>query len=298
MRGTEFAELAAFAAVAEKGSFALAAAKLGVTPSALSQTLRKLEERLGIRLLNRTTRSVAPSEAGARLLARLRPTLADLDQAMAEVRALRGRPSGLLRINASRIAVSQWIAPLVGRFHAAYPDVVLDLVGDDRLVDIVAAGFDAGIRLGERLERDMVAVKVSDEIEMMVVASPSYLARHGTPKTPRDLRHHRCIGGRMPTTGAPYRWEFERGKEKLEVAVEGPLIVSDMDAGVPAALEGVGIAYLFDYQAKPWIAAGKLKRLLREWTPPFPGFYLYYPSRRQIPPALRAFIDFIRQVEK
>jgi DNA-binding transcriptional LysR family regulator len=287
MRGSDYADLRAFAAIAERGSFARAASHIGVSPSALSQTIRGLEERLGIRLLNRTTRSVAPSEAGARLLARLLPAMAELDAAVADVTTLRDTPSGLLRINATRIAAVHYLAPLVGPFHRAYPDV------EDRLVDIVAGRYDAGIRLGEMVEKDMIAVKLTGDLEMMVVAAPAYLDRAGTPKTPRELRGHRCINFRWPTAGGLYRWEFERGDEKLEAAVDGPLIVNEPDIAVRAALDGVGIAYLFDHQVRPLIEAGRLVRLLQEWTPPFPGFYLYYPSRRQAPPVLRAFIDFV-----
>jgi DNA-binding transcriptional LysR family regulator len=293
MRGSDYADLRAFATIAELGSFARAANQLGVSPSALSQIIRDLEERLGVRLLNRTTRSVAPSEAGAKLLARLLPTMAELDAAVADVRALRDTPSGLLRINATRVAAIHYLAPLIGPFQRDYPDIVLDLVVDDRLVDIVAGRYDAGIRLGEMVERDMIAVKLSGDIEMTVVAAPSYLDRAGVPKTPRDLRHHRCINFRWPTTGGLYRWEFERGTEKLETAVEGPLIVNEPDVAVRAVVDGVGVAYLFEHQALPLVEAGKLVRLLKAWSPPFPGFYLYYPSRRQAPPALRAFIDFV-----
>jgi DNA-binding transcriptional LysR family regulator len=260
----------------------------------LSQTIRGLEERLGIRLLNRTTRSVAPSEAGARLLARLLPALADLDAAVADVRSLRDAPSGMLRINATRLAAIHHLAPLIAPFQCAYPDIVLDVAVEDRLVDIVAERFDAGIRLGEMVEKDMVAVKISGDLEMMVVAAPSYVERFGMPETPRDLRRHRCINFRWPTDGSLYRWEFERGKERLEAAVEGPLIVNEPEIAIRAALDGVGLAYLFDYQVLPFVAVGKLRRLLEEWLQPFPGFYLYYPSRRQMPPALRAFIDFLQ----
>jgi DNA-binding transcriptional LysR family regulator len=294
MRGSDYAELRAFAAILEHGSFARAASQLGISPSALSQTIRGLEERLGIRLLNRTTRSVAPSEAGARLLARLLPALADLDAAVADVRSLRDTPSGMLRINATRLAAIHYLAPLIAPFQRAYPDIVLDVAVEDRLVDIVAERFDAGIRLGEMVEKDMVAVKISGDLEMMVVAAPSYVERFGMPETPRDLRRHRCINFRWPTDGSLYRWEFERGEEKLEAAVEGPLIVNEPEIAIRAALDGVGLAYLFDYQIRSFVAAGKLRRLLEEWLQPFPGFYLYYPSRRQMPPALRAFIDFLQ----
>ena len=295
MRGSDYAELRAFAAIVEHGSFARAAARLGLSRSALSQTIRGLEERLGIRLLNRTTRSVAPSEAGVRLLAGLLPALADLDAAVANVRAMRDTPAGTLRINASRIGAVQYLAPLIGPFQEAYPDIVLDVVVDDRLVDIVADRFDAGIRLGEKVERDMVAVKLSGDVEMMVVAAPSYIDRFGEPRTPRDLQYHRCINTRWPTDGSLYRWEFERGAEKLEVAVQGPLIVTEPDIVARAVLDGVGIGYLFDHQVRPAVESGRLVHLLSDWTPAFPGFYLYYPSRRQLPPGLRAFVAFLRR---
>jgi DNA-binding transcriptional LysR family regulator len=295
MRGSDYAELRAFAAIVEHGTFARAAAQLSLSPSALSQIIRGLEERLGVRLLNRTTRSVAPSEAGARLLARLLPALADLDAAVAEARALSKAPSGLLRINAPRIAAVQYLAPLIGPFHDAYPDIVLDLAVDDELVDVVARGYDAGVRLGEMVEKDMVTVKLSGDLEMLVVAAPSYLDRCGAPENPRDLRRHRCINLRWPTDGRLYRWEFERGAEKLEVTVEGPLIVTAPEIAARAVLDGVGVGYLFDYLARPFVEAGKMVHLLADWTPLFPGFYLYYPSRRQTPPALRAFIDFVRR---
>jgi DNA-binding transcriptional LysR family regulator len=294
MRGSEYAELRALATIVEHRSFARAAAQLRVSPSALSQTIRGLEERLGVRLLNRTTRSVAPSEAGARLMARLGPAMAELDEAVADAAVSRGRPAGLLRINAPRIAALRFLAPLLGRFHRAYPDITLDIAVDDRITDIVAARFDAGIRLGERLERDMVAVKLSGPIEMMVVATPAYLAAHGTPRSPRDLARHVCINMSMPTSGNLYRWEFERGAQKLEVAVEGPLIVNDPDLALAAALDGVGIAYLFDHQLGRHLERGQLVRVLAAWSPPFPGFYLYHPGRRHTPATLRAFIDFLR----
>ncbi|WP_342362280.1 LysR family transcriptional regulator [Terrarubrum flagellatum] len=295
MRGSEHAELRAFAAITEHGGFARAAAQLGVSPSALSQTIRALEERLGVRLLNRTTRSVAPTEAGARLLERLLPAFADLDAAVADVRSSGGVPSGTLRISASRLAAIHYLAPLIGPFHRAYPDITLDLVVDDRLIDIVAGRFDAGIRLGEMVEKDMVVTRVGGDLRMTVVASPAYLATHGAPETPRDLRRHRCINFRWPTDGSFYRWEFERGEEKLEAAVEGPLIVNEAEVALRAALDGVGLAYLFDDATKRWVEAGRLVRLLEDWSPPFAGFHLYYPSRRQTPPALRAFIDFLKE---
>ncbi|MBW9053681.1 LysR family transcriptional regulator [Rhizobium mesosinicum] len=293
MRGSDYAELRAFAAVAEQGNFARAAARLGMSASALSQTIRTLEERMGIRLLNRTTRSVAPSEAGQRLLTRLLPALADLDRAVADVAALRDKPAGLLRINAPRVAIVHRLAPLIAPFHAAYPDIAIDIIVDDRLSDIVAGRFDAGIRLGEMVEKDMVSVKLGGEMRLVVIASPDYIARHGVPETPRDLRDHSCVVSRWPTDGSLYHWEFERGDEKLEVAVTGPLSTTDNDLMLRAVLDGVGIGYLFDYHVADHLVSGRLVSMLDDWTPPFPGFHLYYPSRRQMPPPLRAFVDFI-----
>ena len=208
------------------------------------------------------------------------------------------RPAGLLRINSSRMAAVQFVAPMLGGFHRAFPDITLDLVADDRITDIVAERFDAGIRLGERLERDMVGVKLTGDLEMMTVATPAYLAAHGVPRSPRELSGHVCINMRMPTSGSLYRWEFERGRKTVEVAVEGPLIVNDSDVALAAALGGVGIAYLFDYQVRASLESGELVRVLAPWTPPFTGFYLYHPGRRHMPATLRAFIDFIRAEQK
>jgi DNA-binding transcriptional LysR family regulator len=293
MRGSDHAELRAFVAIADHGSFVRAAAHLRISASALSQIIRALEARLGVRLLNRTTRSVAPSEAGAQLLSRLRPALADLDAAVAAVAMARETPSGSLRVNASRIAAVHYIAPLVGPFLKAYPDVKLEVVVDDRLIDIVAGGFDAGVRLGERLARDMVAVKLSGDLEMMMVAAPAYLERHGTPRTPQDLAGHRCLSYRTPTDGSLYRWELDRRGEKLDVAVDGPLIVTEPEMLTQVALAGAGIAYLFAHQVRDHVASGALVQLLPDWTPAFPGFYIYYPSRRHMAPPLRAFLDFM-----
>ncbi|MBA8877654.1 LysR family transcriptional regulator [Phyllobacterium myrsinacearum] len=293
MRGSEHAELRAFAAIVEHGSFARAAAHLGVSASALSQTIRNMEERLGIRLLHRTTRSVRPSEAGEKFLTRLLPALTALDVAVAELVAARDVPSGTLRINSLRLAAIHYLGPLIGPFLAAYPDITMDIVVDERLVDIVAEGFDAGVRLGEKLEMDMVAVKLSGDLEMMVVATPDYLQRFGTPLTPRDLLQHRCLNYRWPTDGSLYRWEFERDGGQLQIAVNGPLMVNEPGMMPRIVADGAGIAYLFAHDIKDMVASGQLVQLLPEWTPTFPGFYLYYPSRRQMAPALRAFLDFI-----
>ncbi|AOE98180.1 LysR family transcriptional regulator [Serratia surfactantfaciens] len=295
MRGSDFAELRAFAAIVEHGGFARAAAHLGMSASALSQTLRNLETRLGVRLLNRTTRSVAPTEAGAQMLARLLPAMGEIDAAVAQAVARRQNPSGRLRLNVTRVAALHYLAPLIAPFHRQYPDIVLDLSIEERLVDIVAGGFDAGVRLHEKLAKDMVAVTLGGEVRMRVVASPAYLARYGRPLTPDDLRQHRCLNYRWPTNGNLYRWEFECDGVKRDIAVEGPVIVDEPEVLVRAALDGAGIAYLFEQQIATGLADGRLLPLLDAWTPPFPGFYLYYPANRQTPRPLRAFIDFARQ---
>jgi DNA-binding transcriptional LysR family regulator len=295
MRGSDYAELRAFAAVAEAASFSRAAGPLGLSPSALSQTLRALEARLGVRLLNRTTRSVTPTEAGETLLQRIRPLLAEFDLAVEEVNRFRDTPAGRLRINVPRVAATQFIAPALGVFHRSHPGIDLEVVVDDTITDIVAGRFDAGIRLGESLERDMVAVPLTGALELMAVATPAYLAEHGVPETPADLHRHRCIRFRWPGGGDIYRWEFEGGGQDFDVAVDGPLTVNDTDLMLQAALDGVGIAYLLDRQVGPCVADGRLRRVLQDWSPRFPGFYLYHSSRRQVPPALRAFIDVLRR---
>lgn len=294
MRGSEFAELNAFAAVVERKSFVRAAAHLGISPSALSQTMRTLEERLGVRLLNRTTRSVAPTQAGTKLMERLAPLLEQLEGSVREVKSARNAHAGLLRVNMPRLACQHCIAPLLGDFARAYPDIVLDITIEDALSDIVAGRFDVGIRLGERLAQDAVALKLGRELELMAVASPEYFAKHGKPATPADLHEHRCINIRMPTTGAVYKWEFQKGRREFEVAVSGPLIVNDADTALRAAIDGVGITYSLDPAVRTLLSAGSLERVLAEWSPRFPGLYLYYPGRRQPPPTLKAFIDFVR----
>ncbi|MBW8726392.1 MAG: LysR family transcriptional regulator [Inquilinus limosus] len=297
MRGSDYAELRAFAAVAEAASFSRAAKRLGVSPSALSQTLRGLEERLGVRLLNRTTRSVTPTEAGERLLDRLRPLFAEFDQAVQEVNRFRDAPAGRLRINVPHFAATHLVGPAIGPFQRAHPGVELEVVVDDTITDIVAGRFDAGIRLGETLERDMVAVPLTGALELAAVATPEYFAEHGVPESPADLHRHRCLRFRWPGGGDLYRWEFEKGGREVVLAVDGPLVVNDAALMLQAALGGAGIAYLLDRQAQSDIEAGRLLRVLRDWSPRFPGFHLYHPGRRQVPPALRAFIDVLRSPE-
>ena len=292
MRGSDFAELRAFAAVVERASFARAADHLGFSPSALSQMIRQLETRLGVRLLNRTTRSVAPTSAGARLYERIVRVIQELDAAVAEAVEATGRTAGTLRINTLSMAADKLIAPRLGRFHRAYPQVVLDIVIDDGLSDIVAGRFDAGIRVGERLEKDMIAVRLTRDVEMTAVASPDYLTHHGEPKTPADLHSHVCINWRFPGSGAIYRWGFEKKGKKLEIAVKGALISNHQEIVVEGALQGLGILYAYDDERiDDLIARGQLKRVLAEWSLTLPGLFLYYSNRRLPQPALRAFID-------
>ena len=292
MRGSEFAELKAFAAVVERASFARAADHLGLSASALSQTIRQLEARLGVRLLNRTTRSVAPTPAGSRLHDRIAPMIVELDAAVAETVAATGRTAGTLRINTLGMAAKKIIAPRLGRFHRANPNVVLDIVIDDGLSDIVAGRFDAGIRVGQRLEKDMIAVRLTPEVKMQAVASPRYFAKHGKPDTPADLHRHACINWRFPGSGRIYRWEFEKKGKKIEVAVDGPVISNHQDVVVEAALQGLGILYAYDDdRVAEALARGKLERVLADWSLTSPGLFLYYSDRRHPQPALRAFLD-------
>ena len=288
------ADLQSFAAVARLRSFRKAAAELGVSPSALSHALRGLEARLGVRLLNRTTRSVSPTEAGQRLLARLSPTLRELDDALDEINSFRDSPVGTLRLNVPRAAAEYVLAPLATRFLLDNPGLRLEIVADDNLIDIVAAGFDAGVRFGERLAQDMIAVPLGPPQRFVVVGSPAYLAEHGIPRTPQQLSEHRCIRIRFPN-GSIYRWEFSRGNEKLEVEVDGPLDVGEMPLMVRAAEDGLGLAYVYEQAAATALTAGRLVTVLDDWRPPEPGFFLYYPSRRLLPAGLRAFIELLRK---
>jgi Transcriptional regulator len=293
MRGSEFADLKAFVAIAERGSFSGAAKTLAISPSALSQRMREFEARLGVRLLNRTTRSVAVTEQGQALLDKIVPLFGAFDQAMAEVTAPEVEVAGLLRINLSRVAALYLLAPHLRAFHLAYPAVTLDITVDDRFSDIVAGRYDAGIRLGDALEKDMVAVRLGSQRESMVVASPDLLARLGEPASPRDLHRFPCIRFRWPGAMNIYRWEFEREGEVVETDVSGPLIANDTAMMLTAAEQGLGVAYLLDIEAAAHVKAGRLVRLLPDWTPPFAGFYLYHPNARQMPKQLRALIDFL-----
>ena len=291
MRGFEFAELKAFAAVVERNSFVRAAEHLGLSPSALSQTIRQLEGRIGTRLLNRTTRSVAPTASGEMLYSRIAPLFREMEAAVAETSEAAGQTTGTLRINTLGIAARTIIAPRLSRFHQAYPDVVLDIVVDDALADIVVGRFDAGIRVGGRLEKDMIAVRLTPDLNMVAVASPGYLAERGIPKTPADLHGHACINWRLQVDGRQYRWEFEKKGQKLEVAVDGPVVTNHADIGIAAALNGLGIAYHFERDGvAEHLAQGRLVQVLADWSVSRPGLFLYYPNRQHQPALLAAFI--------
>jgi DNA-binding transcriptional LysR family regulator len=293
MPENDLSALSAFVVVAEERSFTRAAKRLGVSPSAMSHAMRGLEERVGVRLLSRTTRSVAPTDAGQELLAQLRPALSEVHVALDRVAGLRKKPAGRVRLLVPRFAAGTVLAPKLGEFARKYPEVVLDVTTNDSRMDIVAAGFDAGIHFGEYIERDMIAVRVSPDHRPAIVGSPGYFKSHGKPKTPRDLLQHQCINFRHGNAGL-YRWEFEKGKKSLSVAVSGPLIVDDENLVTHAALDGVGLAFLSEERAAPHLESGALVRVLESWCQPFPGFFLYYPNRRQQPAALSALIQTLR----
>ncbi|MCU1327736.1 MAG: dmlR [Bryobacterales bacterium] len=285
--------LAGFLAVAEERSFTGAAKRLGVSASAMSHAIRGLEDRLGVRLLQRTTRSVAPTEAGEQLLSRLRPALTEVDDALDQLAGLRDKPAGRVRLLVPRLAVASVLGPKLGQFAREYPDIVLDVTTDDSRMDIVAGGFDAGIHFGEYIAKDMIAVRVSPDHRPAIVGSPVYFESHPKPRSPRDLVKQECINFRHGSAGL-YRWEFERGKRSLSIAVNGPLIVDDVQLVIRAAVDGVGLAFVSDEQVLQDLARGALVRVLETWCQPYPGFFLYYPSRRQQPAALSALIDVLR----
>jgi DNA-binding transcriptional LysR family regulator len=290
----EFAQVRAFVVVGELLSFSRAAERLGVSPSALSQMVRALEERVGLRLLNRTTRSVSLTEAGEMLLRHARPAAEELGSAIAQLQRQGGRPAGLVRIHAFRSAGTRYIVPMLARLQETYPDIVLDATLDDSVIDVVAGSFDIAIRIGEVIARDMVAVALGPELRQVAVASPAYLQRYGTPAHPGELVAHRCIRWRWPGHDQPYRWEFNEDGRWFEVAVDGGLIVNDKSLSVSAAAEGVGIAFHTEEWVEPFVADGRLVRLLERWSAPFPGMYLCYPQQRQMSAAVRAVITLIR----
>jgi DNA-binding transcriptional LysR family regulator len=290
-------DLATFLAIARHRSFRAAATELGVSPSALSHALRNMEERLDLRLINRTTRSVALTEAGSRLFARISPAFRDIDDALEDLNSFRGKPAGTLRFSAARQSAQLVLLPIVTKFLQAFPDVHIEIVIDDALIDMVSAGFDAGVRFGESLAADMIAVPIGPRHRFAVVGSPGYFKKHRPPATPHDLKGLPCIRYRF-SSGTVYRWEFERGGIEVDIDVEGPLTLNDQDLMLDAARDGTGLAYVFEAQAQDLIAKRKLVRVLADWCPAYPGFFLYYPSRRQLPAALRAFVDFAKASAK
>ncbi|KAA0020275.1 LysR family transcriptional regulator [Salinicola corii] len=290
-------DLAAFTAVASHLSFRRAADAMGVSRSALSHTIIGLEGKLGVRLFNRTTRSVSLTQAGARMLARLHPVLRDLDQALDTLSEERGTPTGTLRINANKSGARILLKDVVPPFLDRYPDVELDLVSEGRLVDVVEQGFDAGVRLMETVPQDMVAVPFGGEVRFIAVAAPSYLEGRSRPNTPDDLHAHCCIRQRLPS-GKRYRWEFSRRGIELTVDVPGNLTLDDNDLLVQAAAEGRGIAYVPEHFAQAYLGSGQLVTVLDDWCPPTPGLALYYPANRHVPASLRAFIDILKQAKR
>ena len=292
MADPDLRDLDAFMAVARTRNFRRAALEIRVSVSSLSQRLRNLEERLGVRLMNRTTRSVALTEAGELLLARAAPALRDVGDALDQVRGLRGVPSGRLRINAPPPAIDLVLAPMVGPFLEMHPQVDLDIVSESGFVDIVSAGFDAGVRYGEHLAQDMVAISLSGPQRYIVVASPNYIARRGRPKHPKDLLDHDCIRARF-SSGVMHDWEFEKGGRVVKLDPRPKLISTHMGLAKRATLDGVGFWATVEGYVGDSVKSGALVSVLDDWCEPFPGPFLYYPSRRQVPPALRAFIDFV-----
>ncbi len=287
-------DLVAFAAVARERSFTRAAARLGLSQSALSHSIRGLEERIGVRLLSRTTRSVSPTAAGERLLQTVDPRFSEIEAELAALSELREKPAGNIRITAGEHAANTILWPALAKFLPDYPDIKVEIVVDYGLTDIVAERYDAGVRIGEQIAKDMIAVRIGADMRMAVVGSRSYFATRKRPQTPRDLTAHDCINLRLPTYGGLYAWEFERNGRELKVRVEGQLVFNNIALRLSAALAGLGLAYLPEDQAQADIAAGRLVRVLADWCPPFSGYHLYYPSRRQSSPAFARLVDALR----
>ncbi|MFD2054575.1 LysR family transcriptional regulator [Mesorhizobium calcicola] len=287
-------ELTAFLAVAREQSFTRAAARLGVSQSALSHTLRALEERLGVRLLTRTTRSVSPTEAGERLARSIGPRLDEIEMELAALSALREKPAGTIRITAGEHAADAVLWPAIARLLPDYPDIRIEIIVDYGLTDIVAERYDAGVRLGEQVARDMIAVRIGPDMRMAVVGAPAYFAARPKPRAPQDLTTHNCINLRLPTYGGLYAWEFEKAGRELKVRVEGQLVFNTAALRLNAVLAGLALAYLPEDQVRAHLASGELVRVLSDWCPPFPGYHLYYPSRRQATPAFSLLVDALR----
>lgn len=294
MKRHDFDDLAAFVVVAEERSFTRAAARLGISPSGLSHMMRLLEERLGVRLLARTTRSVATTEAGERLLSTLRPAFADINRGLQELGDMREKPSGTVRVTSVKHAAESLVIPMLSDFHREFPDIRIELIVGDRLEDIVASRFDAGIRLMETVDKDMIAIRVGPDLRAAVVGAPSYFSRRPAPETLADIADHNCINYYMASAGTPYLWEFEDRGRDVEIRVSGSWMVNDADMMVRAAAAGIGLGYVFEDSAKEHLRDGRLIKVLGEYCKPFPGYSIYYPSRRQVPPALAAFVDALR----
>ncbi|MFM0592549.1 LysR family transcriptional regulator [Paraburkholderia dilworthii] len=287
-------DLLAFIAVARERSFTKAAAKLGVSQSALSHTIRGLETRLGLRLLTRTTRSVSPTPAGERLLSTVGPRFDEIDEELAALGELRDKPAGTIRITTDEHAANTILQPRLAQLLPDYPDIKIELVVDFGLTDIVAQRYDVGIRLGDQVAKDMIAVRIAPDMRMAVVGAPTYFAKHARPKTPQDLTEHNCINLRLPTYGGLYAWEFEKAGHELKVRVEGQLTCNGTQQMLNAALTGCGLAYVPEELVRPQVAEGRLKAVLKDWCPTFPGYHLYYPSRRQSSRALAVLVDSLR----
>jgi len=287
-------DLLAFLAVARERSFTRAAGKIGVSQSALSHTIRGLEERLGLRLLMRTTRSVAPTEAGERLLRSVGPRFDEIDAELAALSELREKPAGAIRITAAEHPAETILWPALAKLLPEYPDIKVEIVIDNGLTNIVAERFDAGVRLGELLAKDMIAVRIGPDMRMAVVGAPSYFARRPRPRAPQDLAGHNCINLRLPTLGGLYAWEFEKGKREVKVHVEGQFVFNNIALRLNAALAGLGLAYLPEDQVQRRLAHGELVQVLEDWCPPFSGYHLYYPSRRQPTPAFALLVEALR----
>ncbi len=287
-------DLLAFLAVARERSFTKAAAKLGVSQSALSHTLRGLEARLGLRLLTRTTRSVSPTEAGERLLQTVGHRFEEIEAELESLSELREKPAGTIRISAGEHAVNSVLSPALTKFLPQYPDIKVEIIIDHGLIDIVAQRYDAGVRSGEQVAKDMIAVRIGPDMRMAVVGAPSYFAKRSPPKKPQELTEHNCINLRLPTYGGLYAWEFEKGGRELKVRVDGQLVFNGPTQMLNAALAGLGLAYVPQDLAQPYLDRGHLARVLEDWCPPYSGYHLYYPSRRQPSPAFALLVDALR----
>src|SRR5436190_5868821 len=294
MQRENLSDLAAFVAVARERSFTAAASKLSVSQSALSHTIRQLETRLGVRLLTRTTRSVSPTQAGERLLQTAGPRIEEIETELSAIRELREKPAGIIRITATEFAIETILMPKLGKVLAEYPDIKIEMIVDYGLTNIVSEQYDAGVRSGEQIAKDMIAVRIGPDMRMAVVGAPSYFQKRSVPNRPQDLTEHNCINLRLPVHGGLYAWEFEKGGRELRVRVEGQLVLNFTSEILNAALAGLGLGYVPEEMAQPHIAEGRLKRVLEDWCEPYPGYHLYYPSRRQSSPAFALLVDALR----